>query len=38
MDRSTIMLWVGSGALLLGVVDQFKYVDEYAKGYYVLTA
>jgi hypothetical protein len=27
MDRTAVMLWVGSGALLLGVVDLFKFVD-----------
>jgi hypothetical protein len=35
MDRSASMLWIMSGALLLGAVDLFKSVNDYAKGYHV---
>jgi hypothetical protein len=37
MDQMVVELWIVSGALLLGVVDLYKYVDDFIKGCYVLT-
>jgi hypothetical protein len=38
MDQSVIVLWIGSGSLLLRAVDLFNIVDDYAKGCYMRTA
>jgi hypothetical protein len=37
VNRSVVVLWIMSGALLLGAVDLFKSVDDFVKGCYVLT-